>query len=162
MACHILLESFWQGLQFCFQCHFNRRFTQEVMDLQSHGSPNFKNFGTPNLGVRGQNDIWMQPLCLITENTIRGKVVASPKSRQWWILWVHVCLWFVRAPKVFQLRTNQLIVWFVQVCVNNWPTCHLFLVPILELQYAPLPPKCYELRSVPQFLFLSLFSPLDS
>jgi hypothetical protein len=26
---------------------------------------------------------------------------------------------FVRAPKVFQLCTNQLVVWFVQVCVSN-------------------------------------------
>jgi hypothetical protein len=31
----------------------------------------------------------------------------------------------------------------------------------LELQHVPLPPKCCELRSVPQLFFLSLFSPLD-
>jgi hypothetical protein len=33
-------------------------------------------------------------------NTIRGKVVASPKSRSWWVLWVRVCSWLVHAPKV--------------------------------------------------------------
>jgi hypothetical protein len=26
---------------------------------------------------------------------------------------------FVRAPKMFQLYTNKIIVWLVQVCVNN-------------------------------------------
>ncbi len=39
--------------------------------------------------------------------------MASPKSMLWWILWVRVCSWLVRAPKVFQLRINQLVVWFV-------------------------------------------------
>jgi hypothetical protein len=29
------------------------------MALQIDGSPNFEKFGTPNLGVTGQNDIWM-------------------------------------------------------------------------------------------------------
>jgi len=42
----------------------------------------------------------------------RGKVVASPKSGLWWILWVRVCPWFVLASKVLQLCTNQLVVWF--------------------------------------------------
>jgi len=36
----------------------------------------------------------------------KGKVVASPKSGLWWVLWVRVCSWLVRAPKMFQLRTN--------------------------------------------------------
>ncbi len=39
--------------------HLNQRLEQEVMALQSVGSPNFGNFGTPNLGVSKQNDIWM-------------------------------------------------------------------------------------------------------
>jgi hypothetical protein len=72
-------------------------------------------------------------------------------------LWVHVCPWFVLAPKTLKLRTNQLVVWFVQVCVNNW-CLSSFLVPILELQHAPLPPKCYELGSMPQLLTLPMFS----
>jgi len=33
--------------------------------------------------VPRQNDIWMQPLWLIIENTIRGKVVASLKFGLW-------------------------------------------------------------------------------
>jgi len=54
----------------------------------------------------------------------RRKVVVSPKSKPWWILWVCVCLWFIRAPKMIQLCINQLVVWFVQVYVNNWHVCH--------------------------------------
>jgi hypothetical protein len=80
----------------------------------------------PNLGILGQNDIWVQAIWPNTENSIRGKVMASPKSKPWWVLWVHVCVWPIRAPKMLQPCTNQLIIWFVQVCVNNWPTCHLF------------------------------------
>ncbi len=41
--------------------------------------------------ISGQNDIWMQTLWLIIENIIREKVVASPKSKPWWVLWVCVC-----------------------------------------------------------------------
>jgi len=96
---------------------------QKVMGLQSCKSPNFGNFKTPNLGVSRQNDIWVQALWPSTENTIRGKVVASPKSGPWWVLWVlwvYVCPWYIRAPKVLQLCINQLVIWFVQVCVNNW------------------------------------------
>jgi hypothetical protein len=33
--------------------------------------------------ILGQNDIWMQPPWLITENIIRGKVVASLKYGMW-------------------------------------------------------------------------------
>jgi hypothetical protein len=66
--------------------------------------------------------------------------------------------WLVLAQKMLKLCTNQLVVWFVQVCVSNW-CLSLFLVPILKLHHAPLPPKCYEPRNVPQLLALPLFSP---
>jgi hypothetical protein len=121
---HISLENPQQKLQLCFKPHLNQRFSQDIITFQSARCPNFKSFGTPNLGILGQNDIWMQPLWLITKNIIREKVVASPKSGPWWILWVYVCVSFVYAPKVFQLCNNQLLVWFVQVHVNNWSACH--------------------------------------
>ncbi len=40
----------------------------------------------------------------------KGKVVVSPKFSPWWVLWVWVCSWFILAPKVFKLCTNQLVV----------------------------------------------------
>ncbi len=78
MACHILLENFWQALQLFFKPHSNWRFTKEVIDLQSCKSPNFENFGIPNLEVLGQNDIWVQAPWPGIENTIRGKTVVFP------------------------------------------------------------------------------------
>jgi hypothetical protein len=78
VACHILLEILQHGLQLFFRPHLNRRSTQEVMGIQSRRNPNFGNFKTSNLGVLGQNDIWVQAPWLGIENTIRGNVVASP------------------------------------------------------------------------------------
>jgi hypothetical protein len=120
VTCHICLEIFWQGVRLCFKPHFNRRSTQEVMSFQSCRNPNFKNFGTPNLGVPGQNDIWIQALWLGTNIT---------KGGRWWfppsLGHGESCeFMFICAPKVFQQRTNQLVVWFVQVRANNWPTYH--------------------------------------
>jgi hypothetical protein len=42
-----------------------------------HLYTNFENFGRPNLGLMGKNDIWMLARWLSTENIISGKVVAS-------------------------------------------------------------------------------------
>jgi hypothetical protein len=47
VACDIPLESSWQGIKLFFRPHLNQRFTHKVMGPQSHGSPNFGNFGTP-------------------------------------------------------------------------------------------------------------------
>jgi hypothetical protein len=65
------------------QTYLNRKSSQDVMTFQSAKNPNFEIFITLNLGVPGQNDIWMQPLWLITENIIKEKVVASPKFELW-------------------------------------------------------------------------------
>ncbi len=119
VACHISLESSQWGFKFYFRPHLNPKSSQEVMGLQNGESSHFGNFGTPNLGVLRQNDIWVQTPWPCINNIIKGKVVASPKFELWWILWVYVCSWLVRAPKVLQLHTNQLVVWFVQVHVNT-------------------------------------------
>jgi hypothetical protein len=70
----------------------------------------------------------MLVLWLVTKYTISGKVMASPKSGLWWVLWVQICSWFVLAPKVLKLCINQLVVWFVQVRVSNW-CLSFFLIP---------------------------------
>jgi hypothetical protein len=114
-------------------------------------------FRDSHLGIPGQNDIWVLVPWPSIEYIMRGKVMASPKSGPWCVLWIRVHLWLVLPPKVLQLCTNQLIVWFVQVCVSDWL---LIILPnlIRKLQHAPLPPKCYDSRSVPQLLILLLFS----
>jgi hypothetical protein len=52
----------------------------------------------------------------------KGEGSGFPRFGPWWILWVRVCLWLVHAPKVLQFCTNQLVVWFVHILVNNWTT----------------------------------------
>ncbi len=114
-----------------------------------------------HLGVPGQNDIWVLVPWPDTEYIIRGKVVASPKFGPWWVLWVCVCSWFVRAPRCSNYALTNLLfslcksVWVIEMLVNL-PS------PIMELQHAPLPSKSCEPRSMPQLLLLSLSSPLGS
>jgi hypothetical protein len=57
------------------------------------------------LGVPGQKAIRMWVPWNNTENTIWGKVVASPESGPWWVMWVQSCPWLVLAPRVLQ-NTN--------------------------------------------------------
>ncbi len=87
----------------------------------------------------------------------KGKVVASPKSRPWWVLWVRGYSWLVLAPKMLKLCTNQLL---FGLCKSEWVNKLLVILPnsILELQHAPLPPKCCELKNMPWLLVFSLFS----
>jgi len=47
-------------------------------------------FGSPRTKCHSDVALWRG-----TKYTIRGKVVASPKSWPWWVLWVRVCPWWV-------------------------------------------------------------------
>jgi hypothetical protein len=106
VACDILLKSSQRGLQLFFWLHFNRKFEHKVMGPQKVQESQFWEFQDSHLGVPGQNAIWMWASWRGIEYTIRGKVVASPKSGPWWVLWVWVCPWLVVASKVFKLCTN--------------------------------------------------------
>jgi hypothetical protein len=50
-------------------------------------SGQFRDF---SFGVPGQKAFWMEVPWRGIENTIWGKVVASPESGPWWIKWVRV------------------------------------------------------------------------
>jgi len=67
------------------------------------------------------------------------------------------CLWFVLTPKVLQLCTNH-FVWVVYRFMWVSKACQLFLIPSRSSNTPLYPSKCYELRSVPQLLPLSLSS----
>jgi len=101
------------------------------------------------LEILGQNDIWVLASWPSIENIIRGKVVDSPKFGPWWVVWVHVCLWFVRASKCSSYTLTNLLfglcksMWVIDLLVNL-PS------PIPELQHGPLPSKCCEPGSAPQ------------
>ncbi len=131
-------------LQFSLRLHPNWKYAWKFMGLHNGRSPNLRNFEILNLGVLGQNDIWVQPPWPSIENTIRGKVVASPKSGLWWILLVCVCQWFVHASKVFQLHTNQLVVWFVWFV---WIIDLLIICPSPHTR-APIHPSTPEVLGV--------------
>ncbi len=90
VACHISLENSQQGLQLCFRFHLNQRFTQKNMGFQSCGSPNFEIFKTPNLGVPGQNDIWVQALWPIRKY-YKGEGDGFPQIRSV-VSFVNLCL----------------------------------------------------------------------
>jgi len=53
---------------------------QKVIGLQNCKCPHFEDFESPNLGILGQNDIWVQGPWPSTYNIIRGKMVIFPKS----------------------------------------------------------------------------------
>ncbi len=46
------------------------------------------------------------------ENTIWGKVMASPESGPWWVKWVQGRPWLVPTPKGCRMSFNQLVVGF--------------------------------------------------
>jgi hypothetical protein len=121
VMCNILLKSSRKRIQLFFKPHLNRRFAQEITSLQSFWNPNFGNFETPTSKTKWH--LGTAPMANHKEY-YKGKMVASLKSEPWWVLWVRVCPWLVCVLKMFQLCTNQLVIWFVQVRVNSWLACH--------------------------------------
>jgi len=65
-----------------------------------------------SLGVPGKSVIRMWLPRSNAENTIWGKVVASPESRPWWIKWVQGRPWLVPTPNGCRMSSNQLGVGF--------------------------------------------------
>jgi hypothetical protein len=100
--------------------------SQEVTILQSDTSPNFEIFGTPNVGVFRKTTFGCSPQLLITKNNIRGKVVVSPKSRPWWVLWVRECLWRFVHQKCFNYALTNLL---FGLCKSVWKIDLLIIHP---------------------------------
>jgi hypothetical protein len=75
-------------------------------------------FRDSSLGVPGIKAICMWVQRSNAENTIWGKVVASPKSRPWWVKWVGVARGLSQHQECFRRWTNQLMVGF-DVGPNN-------------------------------------------
>jgi hypothetical protein len=99
---------------------------------QNYGPPKLQEsqpweFWDSHLGVLGQNAIWMWASWRGTKYTIRGKVVASPKFRLWFVLWVRVCPWFVLTPKCSSYALTNLLfglcrsVWIIDACHSPSP-----------------------------------------
>jgi hypothetical protein len=103
-------------------------------------------FRDSHLRVLGQKTIWMPLPRGDAKYTIWGKVVASPESGPWWVLWIQGRPWLVLAAKVFQPCANQLVCWF---CVGllEWLNClSLFLVPSWSSSMPLYPYKVLRIR----------------
>jgi len=105
------------------------------------------NFETPTWESRDKMTLGASPVAK-HRDTIRGKVVVSPKFRSWWILCICVFLCFVHAPKCSYYALTNL--WFglcrsMQVIelLVNLPS------PISKLQHTPLPLKWCEPKTRP-------------
>jgi hypothetical protein len=65
-------------------------------------------FRDSTLGVPGQRAPWAWARRSNAENTIWGKVVASPKPGSWWVKWVQGRPWLVPTPNGCRMSSNQL------------------------------------------------------
>jgi hypothetical protein len=160
VACDIPLKNFQRGLQLCLDLISIRGFHAKLWALKVTRIPTL---GISGLPLGSPKTKWHLCASLVAKHRVyyKGEGGGFPQVQSMVSL-VSLYLPMVRlCTKVFQLRTNQLVVWFVHVRVNNW-CLSLFLIPIPNFQHTPLPPppfKCYELGSVPRLLTLPLFSP---
>ncbi len=118
-------------------------------------------FWDSHLGVPWKNAIWMWASWRGTKYTIRGKVVASPKSKLWWVLWVRIYPWLVLAPIVFQLCTNHLV---LVLCKFVWvvEACQFFLVRSQSSSTPLYPFKVLRVREHASTPYSSVVFSLDS
>ncbi len=140
-----------KGYNFALGLH-----TSKVPRIPILGISGLPTWEFSNLGVLRQNDIWMQPSCLITNNTIRGKVVASPSSGHDEScesvyargLFMHKkCPNYALTNLFFCLCKFMWIIDLLVTCPSPRPGAPTHL----------LPPKCCELKSVPQLFFFPCF-----
>jgi hypothetical protein len=109
--------------------------------IRSYGPPKlqesqFWEFQDSQLGNLGTK--WHLGVGFIarTRNTIKGKVVISPKFEPWRILWVRVCPWFIHATKMLHYALINLLfslcrfVWIIDLLV-------IHLNPHLEIPTRP-------------------------
>jgi hypothetical protein len=145
VTCHIPLKRSQWELQLCFKPHLNQGFEQKVMGIQSRGSLNFQNFGEfqdSNLGVPGQNDIWVQ---------------APNPSRDESCEFV-----FARGSSVHQKCSNYALANLLfGLCKSMWIIDSLVTLPNPHPR-APTCPSTFEVlwaKECTQLLLFLLFSP---
>jgi hypothetical protein len=118
VACDIPLERSWPGLQFCFRPHLNWRSTRKIMGPQVVGILVVKISRLP-LGSPGTK--WHLSVGPMVRHRVyyKGEGGGFPEVRAM-VNFMSPCLHVVRlCTKVLQLCINQLVVWFVQACVNK-------------------------------------------
>jgi hypothetical protein len=112
VKCHISLKVLDKGYNFAWDLTLIRGFHKKFWSSKVTGVLILGISRFPTCEFREKWHLDVAPWIFI-DNSIRAKVMDSPKFGPWWILWVCVCPWLVRASKVLQLCINQLVVWFV-------------------------------------------------
>jgi hypothetical protein len=107
--CKMSLERSRQGLQLWFRPRRDQTWQSGVMTPTGIVSGQFRD---SNFGVSGKRAIWMSPRRSVVENTIWGKVVASPKSGPWWVLWSEVPVACPNTQGCPRMWTNHFVVCF--------------------------------------------------
>jgi hypothetical protein len=132
VACHIPLESSWQGLQLCFKPHINPRFTEKVMGAQRRKNPKGKMpFGC---GPVEKHIIYY-----------KGEGDGFPQVRAMVNLVNPSCPWFVLAPKMLKPCTNHLV---LVLCKSVWEVeaCQFFLISSWSSSMPLYPSKVLRTR----------------
>ncbi len=122
VACDISLESSWQGLQLFFRPHLHQRFTHKLWAPKVTEVPIVRISG---LQLGKPRTKWHLGVVPMAKQIVyyKGEGGGFPQVR---VVVNLVSSWLpVVCPctKVFQLRINQLVVWFVQVRVSKGISC---------------------------------------
>jgi len=98
-TCDIPLERSRRDLQLCFRPHRDPRSTRKVMELQSPGSPIWRDFGTPTResGKNSHLDVASVESCRVY---YKGEGGGFPQVRAVVSLVCPCCPWLVLAPRV--------------------------------------------------------------
>jgi len=113
--CDMVLKSSQRELQLWFRPRCDPTLQSGVMSSQSPGTPTgivSRQFRNSNLGVLGKCAIRMPLPWGAIENTIWGKVVASPESGRWWVLCVKVSVVYPNTQRCSRMWTNHFVVCF--------------------------------------------------
>jgi len=161
VACNIPLKSSRRGLLLWFRAHLHWRSAckklwhpkvTRVLTLAISGLP-LRSLGTKShldVGPMGSHKVYY-----------KGEGVGFPQVRAMVNLVSLNRLWFVLAPKVFQLCINHLV---LVLCKPVWvsETCQFFLIPSRSFNTPLYLSKMLRVRKRVWFFALSLFSIWDS
>jgi hypothetical protein len=159
--CNIPLERFRQRLQLCFRPRRNRRSAQEVMRLQSHGTPNCWNFETPTWESWDKKPFGCGPRGEARNIYYKEEGGGFPQVQAVVSLVCPSYMWLVLTPKVLQLCINHFM---LVLCRLVWMSeaCHFFLVPSWSFSTPLYPSIMLWAREQPGLFTILLFSVWDS
>jgi hypothetical protein len=117
VVCDIFFKSSWRGLQLCFRHHLNQRSVHKVMGPKVAGVPTLAISRLPleTLEIKWH---WGAGLVVRHRTYYKGEGDGFPQVQ---IVVSLVSSWLPMArpcTKMFQLRINQLVIWFVHVHVR--------------------------------------------